>query len=289
MKRLFLALLTLACVHLAAARSAVLVATAANVQTQIGVAKDGDVIQAVGQLPPKVTIYNQHHVAPVTLDLTQATLPWLFVANSGGWNIIGDGHGGGVVGAGTPYDAIQVSGSDHLAFSGLTLAGYGAKGGAGIGLLDSHNVTVHDNVFRDAPGDGIDVVSSQDVSIYGDRCLWLAYGTVLHADCVQIWNKPGDPSSVARVYVDHMTCIGDEQCITAFGNGDPRPLVDVEITDNDAAIGIQWAGSIDKGNVCQGCVKLRNHAQALSGYPANWAKVGWYAGDTPAPGNTNAR
>jgi parallel beta-helix repeat protein len=283
MSAFFIAILVLA--FSSAGYAATLTANASNVQSQITAARCGDTILVRGDLPIRISI-KSHPACPVTLDLTAATVQILFFQGASNWKVIGHGHGAGVVGLGSPYNAIQVVGSDHLVFSGLTLTGYGSHGGAGITMTDSNNIEIEDNIFRDAPGDGIDVISSQHIAVTRNTCERLPYGVVLHTDCVQIWNKPKDPFTVVDVVVDHNRASGHMQGFDTFGAGDPRPLVGVSITNNDAEIDIQWAGAINTPNSpCVQCKIRGNNSKTLPSYPRNWAPVGWYDGRFLAPGN----
>lgn len=281
-----LALMMILAAQPMAARASVLAATAENVQAQLALAQDGDTLKLNGAFPSKIAIYNLKHAAPVTVDLTQAQVALMAVFKSSNWTFIGDGHGGGEVGNGAPFGAMDVRDSDHIVFSGLTFDHYVT---VGIGILDSHDVSVTNNVFRDATGDGVDVVSSQDISITGNLCERLPYGVVVHTDCVQIWNKPKDPLTVVNVLVNRNHANGHMQGFTTFGAGDPRPLVGVVITDNLAEIDTKWAGEINFREPCLKCTMRGNHSKTLPSYPQGWEPIGWYDGQTQAPGNVAER
>lgn len=255
------------------------VATPAALTRAVAAARCGDTIKAVGIFPTPIAV-TQTPGCTVTLNLRAATVTKLLFRGAANWTV----EGGSFTGA--PFMAVQVIGSQHLRFEG---GSYHQYGNAGISLLDSSFISIIDNSFTDANADGVDLVSSQDVEFRHNRCT-LVYSQKLHADCLQMWNKPGDPQTVARVVADDNECTGNMQCIDAFGAGDPRPVSDVTITNNRAYISTKWGGAIGRpAAACDRCVMSGNVARTFPGMPPTWERPGWYRDNRPEPGNISGR
>lgn len=249
--------------------------TAANIQAVLAAAQCGDTIKAVGEFRALI-IVNARPKCAVTLDLTGAALSSMRFARASNWTV----KGGTFTGA--RFMAIQVVASDHLTFLGGTYRRYG---NAGISVIDSRFIVIKGNSFADANADGVDIVSSQDVEFRNNSCT-LSYSEALHADCLQMWNKPGNPLTVARVIADGNTCTGRLQCIVTFGARDPRPISGITITNNYAHISTKWAGQFNApGPECLQCTMKGNVAETYPGMPASWERPGWYNGKSPEPGN----
>ncbi len=261
------------------AQSATRKATAQNINAITLAAQCGDTIKATDEFLAPI-IVKSRPTCPVTLDLTDATVTSMRFVGASNWTV----KGGTFTGA--RFIAVQVIGSDHLKFLNGTYRNYG---NAGISLLNSSFIIVQGNSFSDANADGVDLVSSQDIEFRNNSCS-LSYTQKLHADCLQIWNKPGNPLTVARVIADGNKCFGRMQCIVTFGAGDPRPISGITITNNYAHIRTKWGGQINApGPVCLECKMTGNVAETYPGMPPSWERPGWYNGRRAEPGNTNGK
>lgn len=261
------------------AQAAVRKMTADNVQVALAAAQCGDTIKAEGSFIAPIVVRGRPR-CPVVLDLIGATINKIGFYGASNWTVKGGTFTGG------RFMAVQVINSDHLKFLDGT---YRAYGNAGISLLDSSFILIQGNSFSDANADGVDLVSSQDVEFRNNSCT-LFYTSKLHADCLQMWNKPGDPLTVMRVIADGNQCTGNMQCIVTFGAADPRPVSDITITNNRADISTKWAGAINTADTpCLRCTMKGNVATTYPGMPRSWERPGWYNANRPESGNVTGK
>lgn len=249
---------------------ALIIATPANANGQIGAARCGDSVAMVGAFTAKVSIAGKP-TCIVPIDASQATINWLWFNNAQNYAV----SGGDFTGA--PYAAVQISGGAELSIAGATLEHFGT---AGISMQGASHVTVTGNSFQHSGGDAIDVISSQFVDIEHNRVADLTYTAALHSDNVQMWNVAGLPP-VSDVMIAHNT--GDCHCqgYDNFG-GLGTPMARISIIDNQVAIDTQWAASL---NACADCVISGNTAYTLMGMPHGWVAPNWFMAGAPVAGN----
>jgi hypothetical protein len=264
----------------------------------VAAAKCGDVVAfAAGSYGPRIGI-GAAKACPagqfVTLDMSggaplgsgaNASTPWLYFSGASGFRVVG-----GDLGAGAVFSAVQVIGSSFLDFEGDLIHGYGARGGAGISLKDSHDITIRANAFRDAPGDGVDVVNSWNITTQFNSFGGMTYGQVVHVDGEQIWNVAGDPNALGNIDFSFNDCGGGGmQCFTAFGQDVSRPVLGVRAVWNTGVLGNAWGVAVDgvRGNVPPMPDKLvaHNHFEVTAGYPLGWIAPGAYDAKGAIPGN----
>lgn len=259
---------------LAAGLSGTSAATPANIEAVLATAPAGSTIVLSAGTYPRITIYNLAPGAPVTIDARAAKIGVIAFSNASNWTVQN-----GDIGAGAKYVAVQVIGSDHLAFKDNNIHDYGT---AGITTLDSHDITISGNTFARSGGDGVDLVSTQGVVETGNTCQELTYTADVHSDCTQMWNKPGDPQIVSNVLISGNRASGHMQGWDNFGAGDPRPMENVIITDNVISTDMTWAGNLSN---CRHCKMKGNSAHTLPGMHPGWRPPSWVLNDDEPGGN----
>jgi hypothetical protein len=250
----------------AAARTA----TPANAAAQFAAAACGDTIALVGTFPAKVTI-GARPACVVQVDASAATVSWLWFNSASNFAFTGGTF------LGQPYDAMQISASDHLEFAG---GHYQGAGSAAFGMLNSSYINIHDNDFAHGGGDAIDVVSSQHVRVVANRFHDLTYGPN-HTDLVQVWNQLSGQAADDIVITDNWgicRCQGFDN----YGAGDPRPITNVDVERNRVAT--DMVGGIDFRGVGGASVMKDNYLMTLATQPKGWPGV--LAQMTAAPGGT---
>lgn len=164
----------------------------ANIQATIAAAKPGDTITLAPGNYDRITIANRNWSSPITIDATQAKL-LLSISNSSGINVIG-GAFSGALGAGQAGYAISVVKSHHLTFSAPKIS----NSQRAIVLHQSHHIGITAPDISGMIVDGIDLSSSQFVTIDGARCTAFVTGPA-HPDCIQGWSRPGGITSDVKI------------------------------------------------------------------------------------------
>lgn len=250
---------------------ALLTASPANVQAQIGAARCGDTVALAGSFPAKIAIKSRPTCA-ATLDLTGATINWLFFQGASNWTV----KGGEFTGA--PYEEIQIEGSDHLVFDRPWLHDYGT---AGFSIGTSSQIDIDDASCAHTGGDCVDIGSSQFVTIHRLKAFDLHYSLALHSDVVQIWSVAGQPIS-SDIAIDHAMAACHCQGFDSFGNGSGLPVKNISLTDSVIATDQVWAANFTG---CTGaCVMTNNRAETLFGQQHGWGGAQFVM--TAAPGAT---
>jgi len=239
---------------------ATVAANPASLPATLARAQPGDTIRLAPGSYGAVTIANRQWAQPITIDAGDARLS-LTITRSSGIAIRG-----GVFAATEERlgYAARITQSSRIAFDGSQFRD--SKRGMVIGR--SREIAVRRATITGMTIDGINIASSQQVSITGSRCADFRRVDNAHPDCIQLWSRPatGVTSDVSLI---GNTSTGNMQGFTAFNH--VRKGVDdggfdrIVIRDNVVeGLFPQGVAVYD----CRNCIVRNNRTRRLSG--ARW-------------------
>ena len=252
----------------------------------LATATPGSTIAVTGLCPAPIVVTGRTWSPPVTLDLSQATVPSVAIVDS---------HGVNIVGGATGPDASSVPGLAITRSSDFTVDGFSCAGRVRciVAGLSSDGV-IANTVVTGSLSDGVDIALSRRIIVDRTTCTGATPAPRAHADCVQLWSRP-DAAPTADILVRRTLSIGNMQGVSAFNHVRADKLgrmIDdggfdrITFTDN---LVLTTMPSAIRMMACRACVATGNRAYALPGalYVANVMVPGLAAdnvrGELPTP------
>ena len=229
------------------------IATCTTIAAILAAANPGDAVQLTGTCPT-ITI-SRTYVPPLPIDASAATVAGLVITGGGvGWT------GGGITAGPLGYGA-RLLRATNVTLSQILFTGAGRA----VVIDHSSDIVISGNRLSEMTIDGIDVASSQRVTI--DRNVCVSFSTGLaHPDCFQLWTRAGNPMS--DVTITGNVAIGRLQGVSLFNHIEripPDPGFDrITITGNIVRnLYPQGIAVMD----CRNCTVTGNDARSLPGAP----------------------
>lgn len=162
------------------AAAATIAGTPANIEQVINRAPAGATIELAPGDYGKISIKGKAWAKPITLNLKPGAQATLEVINSKGVRV-----SGGTFGLIDKGYAIHVRNSQNVGFANLLIK----NAQRGIVIAESQDVTVSRADMVNLTIDGINIASSQRVSVTDSICREFNTGKA-HPDCIQLWSSP---------------------------------------------------------------------------------------------------
>ena len=242
---------------------ALLTATPATVNQIIPKAVCGDTVQLATGIYARVDL-NTKPACTVAIDISAATINWLYASNASNFDI--EGAKTGLITGGQP-ETVQIRQSDHISIRGVEFMNWSNQGAA-ISTLNSNHLDIGGNEFAHSQGDATDLVSTQFVRVHDNRYWDLNYvNGENHTDALQVWSVVGlTPSSNIEADHNDINCA----CQGLDDNGTAGMPTETDMSFHDNLIATTMTEAVQLANCSARCSLVNNTARTAYGMPIGW-------------------
>jgi hypothetical protein len=203
-----------------------------NFTQSVASAAAGDILVLGPGIYRPIVIQDRHHVRPVRIDASRATLTQINFRRSSGWVV----QGGAFLTPNPNENAVLIDGSRRISVIGTRVSGQ-ARTAISV-FRNSSDIQLLNNRLS-VRSDGINVTYSQRVLISGNSCTdFRPVVRIDHADCIQMWTRLGQ--TLSDITITNNTAVGPMQGITMFDPGQGG-ADRITITNNRLILGL-WHG-----------------------------------------------